>query len=650
MGDNAPASDKSLIERLNALKPSSVSLISPPSSKSDLASAIERANPPSREDALTARLKTLRNRESGSVVSTPQLEAHQDHGAEQFTQPLSAGETKSLTGYSLGTDQVSAPIQPTDNIDPLLYTDDQTLEELLEELRSDETWLEDVAAEEEEHQRVTALLTELSMSSGAKVDTDGQSADQDAAQEEDGEGSDDDSEGQVMAAEADSVLAKAVDEVEWEKTNKSPSPPPQPISKPLFAPGNAELSSQDGTSHGRENNQKSPTDNPFNLPTVPSELQDQPDLPPSSAQTQSDVDFAASIASRMAALKLSGPRTLPSAPNAAIDSLGLPLAPTFAPADRPVPGLAKRTGLTDEDEKTWCVVCLDDGTVHCLGCEAGDDVYCARCWKEMHVGPQAGYDERGHSWETFIGTIGSRTQLVVSSHEEVTDDDKKLSNCGYKFANPSQGDAHCSFFQRMSGFPIGYTFTSQLPSVLLFLSSSTLIVTELTILRTGKYKFTYVFSHDYRTTTPRLPHDYLPTSRKPSALAPVKDARSSTVRRPPQAGWCASESDTLSIPGPRTTEDFLRDLLIEEMEKINYAYDDTNRTTMWRVRRKAVPRDIDVLQILMDEGVMKQEDGSLRGEEDSEDEWDTEEEDDEEWEDEEWEDEEWEDEEWEDEE
>lgn len=121
-----------------------------------------------------------------------------------------------------------------------------------------------------------------------------------------------------------------------------------------------------------------------------------------SAQSQSDVDFAASIASRMAALKLSGPRALPSAPTVAVDSLGLPQAPTFVPADRPVPGLVKRTGLTDDDQKTWCVVCLEDGAVRCLDCEAGDNIYCARCWKAMHVGPQAGYDERGHSWETFV--------------------------------------------------------------------------------------------------------------------------------------------------------------------------------------------------------------------------------------------------------
>lgn len=195
-----------------------------------------------------------------------------------------------------------------------------------------------------------------------------------------------------MVTEVDYMLAKAIDELEWEKVDRTPSPTPQPKTSP---PENPKQTSQNSASHA-------PNDDPFSLPTVPSNLQDQLDSPPSSTQPQSDVDFAASMASRMAALKLSGPRALPSAPTEAVDSLGLPQAPTFKPADRPVPGVAKRTGLTDDDQKTWCVVCLEDGAVRCLDCDAGDDVYCARCWKEMHIGPRAGYDERGHAWETFV--------------------------------------------------------------------------------------------------------------------------------------------------------------------------------------------------------------------------------------------------------
>ncbi|TGJ82047.1 hypothetical protein E0Z10_g6725 [Xylaria hypoxylon] len=378
--DGAPASDKSLLERLNALKPSSVSLISQSSSISNPTLTSERAESPSREDALTARLKSLRNQVSESAIDSAATD--QGYGVGESTQPHPAKQTRSPTGSEVGIQQAPTSVQVTDDVDPLLYTDDQTLEELLEDLRSDETWLDEVAAEEEEHQRITTLLTELSKSSGVSAVPDKQSTNPEASQEGSERSSDDDSEGEIQV---DSVLAKAMDEVEWEMVNKAPSSPP----------GDAKQASRDG-------NIPSPNDGAFNLPTVPSELQDQPDLPTLSTQPQSDGDFAASIASRMAALKLSGPRTLPSAPTVAVDSLGLPQAPTFAPADRPVPGLAKRTGLTDEDQKTWCVVCLEDGTVRCLGCEAGDDVYCARCWKEMHVGPQAGYDERGHSWEIFV--------------------------------------------------------------------------------------------------------------------------------------------------------------------------------------------------------------------------------------------------------
>ncbi|KAI0906811.1 hypothetical protein F4823DRAFT_605470 [Ustulina deusta] len=385
MDGGAPASDKSLLERLNALKPSSVSLISTPSSNSNPVSAIERANSPSTEDALTARLKSLRNQVSGSIDIAA---SDQGHGVSEPTQPRRARQTGSPAGSRFGVQHAPTSNQGTDDVEPLLYTDDQTLEELLADLRSDDAWLDEIAAEEEEHRRVTTLLTELSKSSSASAVP----GKQGTSHEYGGDSSDDDSEEEIVTKEADSVLAKAMDEVEWEKANKAPSPRPQPIPTP---PQDAKQASQNDAV-------SSPNESPFNLPTVPSELQDQPGLLTSSTQTESDVDFAASIASRMAALKLSRPQALPSAPTVAVDSLGLPQAPTFAPADRPVPGPVKRTGLTDEDQKTWCVVCLEDGTVHCLGCEANDDVYCARCWKEMHVGPQAGYDERGHSWETLV--------------------------------------------------------------------------------------------------------------------------------------------------------------------------------------------------------------------------------------------------------
>ncbi|CAJ2500308.1 Uu.00g031610.m01.CDS01 [Anthostomella pinea] len=392
-----PGSDKTLLERLNALKPSTVSL--GPSSKSVPTSTIEPAKPLCREDALTERLKSLRIQASDTQVPTTSASGvHRGHGDATPSPPVSQSARPQPRGKDADTDlgatSITSTHQADDEVDPL-YTDDQTLEKLLADLESDQSWLDEVAAEEDEHQRVTALLVELGKASnGPDHDQQDQSTSKVKPDDSD-ESSDDDSEGDTMTREADDVLAQATDETEYEKANEPPSPKPTsspPIGetkpRPRSVLPNKPRAAKDTSSN-----------DPFNLPTVPSDLQDQPDLPGSS---QEDSDFAASIASRMAALKVSTPPSpnLPSAPSSEVDTLGLPGVPTFAPADRPAPGLVKRHGYTDEDQKTWCVVCLEDGAVRCHGCDG--DVYCARCWKEMHVGPSAGYEERGHRWETFV--------------------------------------------------------------------------------------------------------------------------------------------------------------------------------------------------------------------------------------------------------
>ncbi|KAI0160595.1 hypothetical protein GGR57DRAFT_499276 [Xylariaceae sp. FL1272] len=397
MPDQDPAeagSDESLLDRLNALKPSSISLTSEPASEFSPASTIERAKPPSREDALKDRLKNLRTQEADSISQTSRSPQALGTDPKKSSQPRLAEKSRfSTESEQPRTTACSQPAQLSEDPDPLLETDDETLEELLADLRSDESWLDEVAAEETEHQRVTALLNELGKASSSKVDPEGQAKD-------DGEdGSDDDSDGEVMTRETNAVLSKAMDEAEWENSNKPSSPALQPTNAATVTANKTKSQTSSDNPPRSQDKQLTSSIDPFNLPTVPTELQEQPDLP---TQSQSDTDFAASIASRMAALKLSGPHTLPSAPTAEVDSLGLPIAPTFAPSDRPLPGIAKRTGLTDDDEKTWCVVCLADGAVRCLGCDEGDNIYCSRCWKDMHIGPSAGFDERGHSFETFV--------------------------------------------------------------------------------------------------------------------------------------------------------------------------------------------------------------------------------------------------------
>ncbi|KAI1766655.1 hypothetical protein GGR53DRAFT_485372 [Hypoxylon sp. FL1150] len=394
-------SDRSLLDRLNALKPSTVTLDSSP--KSDPIVGIEPAKPLSREDALTERLKSLRNQSESK--SPPPAEVT-SKGAGITNSP-STGHVPQLQPHSKtkNLDTSCAPqvsIDETgDDADPLFVTDDQTLEELLADLESDQQWLDEVVNEEEEHRKVAALLEEIGKASTPNSDSDNTKTSKAKNGSADQDSSDDDSEGEHMTRETDDILARAIDEAEWEKANEPPSRrqsrPDSPVHVEVAVPdSNGNAAADKPTAEHRDSSQN----DPFNLPAVPSNLQDQPGVP--EEQSQDDADFVASITSRIAALNVQSPpaRTLPSVPDADVDTFGLPTAPSFAPADRPAPGLVKRHGYTDEDQKTWCVVCLEDGSIKCLGCDG--DVYCARCWREMHVGPSAGYDERGHRWEKFV--------------------------------------------------------------------------------------------------------------------------------------------------------------------------------------------------------------------------------------------------------
>lgn len=357
---------------------------------------MELAKPPSTEDALSERLKSLRNQPAtnSSHTDDPELQrAGRASSSPPTAQPPDTASTYIGEPHRIGkaaTSMITSAALGSDNIDPLSDADDQTLEELLADLGSDEQWLEEVAAEvslakDVEHQKVTALLQELGkappMDSNSEITT----RNFQRGNVDEGESADDDSDGEHMIRDADNVLAQAMDDAEWEKANQ-PQPKPDLAALP---PSSDEKSAASKYSNS----------GPLKMPAVPLDLQDQPDLPNPS---EPDEDFEAQIAARMAALKGPGSSelSLPSAPKSQVDELGLPVAPTFAPGDRPVKGLYKRQGYTDEDAKTWCIVCLEDGAVRCFGCD--NDVYCARCWKEMHVGPSAGYDERGHRWETFV--------------------------------------------------------------------------------------------------------------------------------------------------------------------------------------------------------------------------------------------------------
>ncbi|KAK8043568.1 hypothetical protein PG993_005998 [Apiospora rasikravindrae] len=388
--DDPGSSDKSLLNRLNALKPTTVSL---DKSATPIAATLSDDQPPSKEDALSERLKSLRGQAASQSAHHP---GNADPGADI---PVPAPHPSSSSGLSGAQPQTDHPNLSTDigrparnpaaasqgatqgsqDVEALLDTDDQTLEELLADLGSDEQWLEDMATEyaNDEHQRISAMLDELgkpraedSRSTNSQHETD-----------------DDESDGEPMAREANHVLAKAQDEVDWERINT-----PDAESTPVRESESKKEPASDATAAG------GPNPDPFDLPKVPTDLQDPPEVP----EIPHDDDFEAEIASRMAALKGLGGKdsSLPSVPSASIDDLGLPGVPTFAPGDRPVKGVYKRYGYTDEDQKSWCIVCLEDGAIRCIDCD--DDIYCARCWKEMHVGLQAHYEDRGHRWEKYV--------------------------------------------------------------------------------------------------------------------------------------------------------------------------------------------------------------------------------------------------------
>lgn len=167
-----------------------------------------------------------------------------------------------------------------------------------------------------------------------------------------------------MNKDVDQVIARFRDEAEVEAAlAKTKTPDPESESEP-----------EQTTSKTED----------IALPDVPSDLAE---IPSSKRAGSADID---DITARLAALRAPSPNE---------DSLALPSVPTSKPSGQPVNRLTSRTNYTDDDVESWCTVCLEDATVRCPGCD--DDVYCTRCWYEMHRGPQAGFDERSHKAVQF---------------------------------------------------------------------------------------------------------------------------------------------------------------------------------------------------------------------------------------------------------
>jgi hypothetical protein len=178
---------------------------------------------------------------------------------------------------------------------------------------------------------------------------------------------DDGEDGKTTTDEDDAhdVIARVMAELEISKKYDPPSPPPE-----------------DDTSGSEGGQVKSKTDtegDSLDLPSAPKTLPE-----PEDDFTRSQA-FEDAFTARLAALAAPSPSQT--------DSLGLPSAPSFAPSKKP-PVSSNLLEKVDDEIDTWCIICQDDATLKCLGCDG--DLYCQNCWMEGHRGESAGFEERRH--------------------------------------------------------------------------------------------------------------------------------------------------------------------------------------------------------------------------------------------------------------
>ncbi|KAH8813163.1 hypothetical protein F5884DRAFT_327023 [Xylogone sp. PMI_703] len=355
--------DNDLLNRFNALKKSSAPTT--PIKQANLHNTRATLSP---DTDLSARLRGLRN---GSLSPAPVT--------TRKVTPVTAHSPSAL---------------PPDDDDPLLDfgDDDQTLEELLADLGPEDQW----KLNPDDPNDIQKLLDEAKqalprpeVSSELKPEEQSQDDDRRKTGKDlltrdldmpaftlDDEDQDDSKRGRNTDLEKESrevqdIVAKALDEVKTEGENEA------------TAGGDDEKPTENNEEDG-EDEEKDGDHSTLDFPTTPSDFHS---LPPASEPGRQSPDSDSGLDARLAALRGLGP----------VGDLSLPSVPASKPTGKQVQSTMKK--FTDEEIDSWCIICQDDATIECLGCDS--DLYCANCWKEGHMGPDVGLEEKMHKWVKY---------------------------------------------------------------------------------------------------------------------------------------------------------------------------------------------------------------------------------------------------------
>lgn len=370
-------SDDDLLARLNALKKSSVSL------GTNYNPSIAPSSSPKPTDDLAARFARLG---SASPSSSPQ--PSQSTSTNDTRAPVVApGAPSYLEGVAEGIGGGNVEFNEED---------EKSLEELLGELKDTVGDRGEWELSNKEQQDVGKLLTDMKRilpevvnsraqdknargAHGGKEElTDWESIEVNIGSGTVTAGKDDDAEEDHLNEdgdkkltedeETDDLIARVMAELEISKKYDPPSPPPEEDN------GSSVGDEKNASKEGREDENKA---DGLSLPSAPTEL------------PEDDFDRAQAIedafTARLAALSAPSPSQT--------DSLGLPSAPSFSPRKKP-PIQSNIQKRIDDEIDTWCIICQDDATLKCLGCDG--DLYCQLCWTEGHRGESAGFEEKTH--------------------------------------------------------------------------------------------------------------------------------------------------------------------------------------------------------------------------------------------------------------